>query len=157
MTNLILYNENYFIGDVNGMEALVSLSQHDEPVIGDDKSDYLVETFIDEVIDYHTHLENELPTKYVVFYFYQTDNITVVQKTVDLLERKENEVNNSTSVRLFEMNRFKICKFAFLYQVNFPIWIRAAIDEGVIEKSKNSLIDHLYFVILTIWYISAYF
>lgn len=79
-------------GDVKGMEALVNLASNGEPTIGLKSSDYFVETFIDAVIDYHNTLENESPTKYVVFYFYETDNITVVEKTVDLLQRKEKEV-----------------------------------------------------------------
>lgn len=75
------------------MEALVSLAPNGHPTIGKYSSDYFVESFIDEVIDYHNKLENELPTKHVVFYFYETDDTSVVQKTVDLLKRKEKEVN----------------------------------------------------------------
>ena len=76
------------------MEALVDLTANGIPVIGNKTGNiFPVEKFIDEVIDYHTHLENELPTKYVVFYFYETNNITVVRETIDLLKRKENEVN----------------------------------------------------------------
>lgn len=74
------------------MEALVNLAANGEPVIGDKDSDYYMECFINDVIEYHNNLENESPTKYVVFYFYETDDITVVQKTVDILKRKENEV-----------------------------------------------------------------
>lgn len=80
-------------GDVKGMEALIDLSANEVPVIGHTKSTFSVEKFVDDVIDYHNNLENEMPTKYVIFYFYETDNTTVVEKTVDLLKRKENEVN----------------------------------------------------------------
>lgn len=74
------------------MEALVSLRPNGYPVIGNDSSDYSVERFINEVIEYHNNLENELPTKHVVFYFYETNDTTVVEKTVDLLKQKENQV-----------------------------------------------------------------
>lgn len=69
------------------------------PTIGEKGSDYSVETFINEVIDYHNRLENEQPTKFVVFYFYETDEIEVIQKTVDILIRKENEASEAN---LFE-------------------------------------------------------
>lgn len=98
---LILNNETIRIGDVKGMEALVSLASN-VPVIGTKTSTYLVETFINEVIDYHNSLENELPTKHVVFYFYETGDTTVVRKTVDLLEQKEKEVN--TQLQSCEVN-----------------------------------------------------
>lgn len=74
------------------MEALVNLADNGKPVIGDQNNGYYVETFINEVIHYHNNLENELPNKCVVFYFFETDDITVVQKTVDILKQKENEV-----------------------------------------------------------------
>lgn len=77
------------------MEALVDLSPGGEPTIGNKDSTYFVKTFIDDVIDYHNRLENELPTKFVVFYFFETNNITVVERTVDLLKQKENEVSKS--------------------------------------------------------------
>lgn len=82
------------------MEALVSLEPLSAvPVIGRNTSSYLVETFIDEVIDYHNNLENEMPTKYVVFSFYETEDVSVVQKTVELLKRKEDEVNTQIHFR----------------------------------------------------------
>lgn len=93
----------YLSGDVKGMEVLVDLTKNGEPVIGNGgNSTFLVESFIDEVIDYHNNLENEMPTKCVVFYFHETDNITVVRKTVDLLKRKEKEVK----MHSYERNRF---------------------------------------------------
>lgn len=99
------------------MEALVSLAS-DIPVIGKETSSYLVETFIDEVIDYHNNLENELPTKYVVFYFYETNDTSVVEKTVDLLEEKQNEVN-------------KQCTFEFyLFENDPPFFNRSIFQFG---------------------------
>lgn len=88
------------------MEALIDLAANDRPVIGPRNSTFYVENFIDEVIDYHNNLENELPTKYVVFYFYETDNITVVQRTVDLLKRKEDKVKYIQTHSYEIMNRF---------------------------------------------------
>lgn len=88
------------------MEALVDLTPDGQPIIGEGKtSSFLVEEFIDQTIDYHNNLENEMPTKYVVFYFYETSNITVVQKTVDILKRKENEVTNTTDVIESQLNQ----------------------------------------------------
>lgn len=63
------------------MEALVNIAPNGEPVVGEKDSDYSMESFINDVIEYHNNLENESPTKYVVFYFY-----------VDILKRRENEV-----------------------------------------------------------------
>lgn len=82
-----------YVGDVKGMEALIDLSANGQPVVGDRTSTFLVEEFVDQVIDYHNRLENEMPTKYVVFFFYETNDITVVRKTIDIFERKQNEVN----------------------------------------------------------------
>lgn len=104
MANKVIYFHCFFFhvtnttGDVKGMEALISLSENVEPVIGHQDSTFYVEQFIDEVIDYHNSLDNEKPTKYVVFFFYETNNITVVRKTVDLLKRKENEVSGADSI-----------------------------------------------------------
>lgn len=75
------------------MEALISLASNGQPVIGESCSDYYVDNFIDEVIDYHNNLENEMPTKHVVFYFYETNDVVAVEKTVDLLKQKEKRVN----------------------------------------------------------------
>lgn len=85
---------NEFIGDFNGMEALVYLKNNNKtPVIGSKDSTYHVKEFIDKVIGYHNkNLTNESLRKKVVFYFYETDDITVVRETVDLLQQKENEV-----------------------------------------------------------------
>lgn len=82
------------------MEALVNLAANGEPVIGSKKSTFFVEKFIDEVIDYHNNLENERPTKYVVFYFYETENITVVRKTVDLLQDRADEVSGADTMEI---------------------------------------------------------
>lgn len=85
------------IGDVKGMEMNVYLSGiTGEPVIGDDgNATFTVEEFITQVIEYHNNLENEQPVKYVCFYFYETNDITVVRRTVDLLKKKEEQVTNA--------------------------------------------------------------
>lgn len=80
-------------GDAKGMEILIHLSPEKEPVIGTADSSYTLEDFINEVIEYHETLVNESPVKSICIYFYETEEFIVVQKTVELLKRKEDEVN----------------------------------------------------------------
>lgn len=80
-------------GDAKGIEMLITLSPEKVPVVGRGDSSYTVEDFINEVIIYHNTLENEAPVKSVCIYFCETKDFTVVQKTIELLKRKEDEVN----------------------------------------------------------------
>lgn len=96
--DIIFNNHKNNIGGVNGIEVVVELFSNGEPFIDfHQNSSYSVEHFIDDLIDYHNRLENEFPVKNVVILFWYTKNVTVVKRTVDLFERKENEVKITKS------------------------------------------------------------
>lgn len=103
MCSLILCE--YEIGYDKGIEVQVHMGSNGEPMIGISNKNtgkIFLKTFIDKMIHYHNALVNELPTKYVVFIFWYTEDIKVLQKTVDIIESKKNEVNRPYIGYLFQ-------------------------------------------------------